>query len=99
MLSDRLCRLNLDNKADPFDKVTKLLDEIMDLSPEEFEEGVRKIEPELYTLFKRIERLHTLSSEFQQIDLSEDVYTMLRMLERRKVTKLFPFLSRAAGLL
>jgi CBS-domain-containing membrane protein len=98
MALDRLRKLNLDVAGDPFDKVSRLLDEIMDLSPEEFEEGVRRIEPDLYALFRRIERLHSLSQDFQQIDLSEDVYTMFRMLERKKVVRLFPFLSRAAGI-
>lgn len=99
MTEERPRRQDVSGGGDPFDQVTDLLDKIIDLSPEEFEQGVKKVEPALYSLFKRVERLHSLSDGFQQVDLSEDVYTMLRMLERRKVVKLFPFLSRAAGLL
>lgn len=86
-------------KSTSFDRVSNFMEEIIDLTPEEIEKKVKKIEPDLYNLFKKVERIHSLSDDFQQVDLSEDMYTLLRMLERRKVIKRFPFLSRAAGLL
>jgi len=85
--------------GDSFDRVTKFLDKIGDLSPQEIEEQAREIEADIYNLFKRLERLHSLSEGFQQVDLSEDIYALLRMMEKRQVVKRFPLLSRAAGLL
>jgi predicted transcriptional regulator len=85
--------------GEAFDTVAKFMEQIIDLTPEEIEKKAKAVEPELYTLFRQLERLHAVSDKFQQVDLSEDVYTLLRMLERRKVIKYFPFLSRAAGLL
>ncbi|MBI4833982.1 MAG: hypothetical protein HY811_04075 [Planctomycetes bacterium] len=85
--------------GEAFDTVAKFMEQIIDMTPEEIEKKVKAIEPELYTLFKQLERIHAVSDKFQQVDLSEDIYTLFRMLERRKVIKYFPFLSRAAGLL
>ena len=85
--------------GDSFDRVSKFLDKIGELSPQEIENQARRIESDIYELFKRLERLHSLSDGFQQVDLSEDIYALLRIMERQQVVRRFPLLSRAAGLL
>ena len=85
--------------GDSFDRVSKFLDKIGELSPQEIENQARRIESDIYELFKRLERLHSLSDGFQQVDLSEDIYALLRMMERQQMVRRFPLLSRAAGLL
>lgn len=86
-------------KMDSWDRVRHFLDEMENLSLENINRKVREIEPDIYNLFKRLERLHSISSAYQQVDLSEDIYTLCRMLEHKKVVKRYPLLSRAAGLL
>ena len=83
----------------PYDRVANFMDRIIDMTPEQIEHNVKSIEPDIYNLFKSLEKVHSLSDSFQQVDLSEDIYTLVRMLERKKVIRRFPFLSRAAGLL
>jgi len=86
-------------KTDSWDRVRYFLDRMQNWSLETIQRKVREIEPDIYALFKRLERLHSISSVYQQIDLSEDIYTLCRMLEHKKIVKKYPLLSRAAGLL
>jgi hypothetical protein len=94
VMPDKPARTIQSGKA--FDKVAKFIEQTMEMSTEEKEKKIKSIEPELYTLFNRLERLHAISDKFQQIDLSKDLYTLLRMIEHRKAVKYFPLLSRTA---
>ena len=86
--------------VDAFDRVAEFLDELEDMPLEILDVRLKDIEKDIFSLFKRVERLHSLSTDFQRVDLSEDIYALLRMLKnRKKVVKSFPLLSRAAGLL
>lgn len=82
-----------------FDRVRKFLDELLGLPLESLNDRLKDIECDLYVLFKRLERIHSISDEFQTVDMSEDVYALMRMLEHKRLIKRFPLLSRAAGLL
>ena len=84
---------------DALGRVRQFLDEIEHLPLEMINRKVQKIESEIYELFKRLERLHSLSDIYQPVDLSEDIYTLCRLLERKRIVKRYPLLSRAAGLL
>lgn len=86
-------------KMDSWNKVRHFMDNMENWSLETIQCKVREIEHDIYALFKRLERLHSISSVYQQIDLSEDIYTLCRMLEHKKIVKRYPLLSRAAGLL
>ncbi|MEK7448121.1 MAG: hypothetical protein AAB019_01415 [Planctomycetota bacterium] len=81
-----------------YDRVKKFLDTIRVLSLEEIETNLKEIEKDIYVLFKKIEHLHAMNNRFQSVDLSEDIYGLVRMLNKEKTIKKFPLLSRAAGL-
>lgn len=85
--------------TDAFDNVAEFLDELEDMPLELLDTRLKDIEKDIFALFKRVERLHSLSPNFQRVDLSEDIYALLRMIKnRKKVVRSFPLLSRAAGL-
>lgn len=84
---------------DALDKVRQFLDKVEDMPLDVINLKVKEMEPYIYALFNRLERLQALSPEFQQVDMSEDIYALCRMLERKQLVKRYPLLSRAAGLL
>jgi hypothetical protein len=84
---------------DALDKVRQFLDKIEDMPLDVINIKVKEMETPIYELFNRLERLQALSPEFQQVDMSEDIYALCRMLERKQLVKKYPLLSRAAGLL
>ncbi|MFA5793621.1 MAG: hypothetical protein WC980_00925 [Candidatus Brocadiia bacterium] len=89
--------------GESFDRVYKLLEEIRDLSEESIRARLQHLEKDIIVLFQKLEQLHTLSSDFAQVDLSEDVYYLVRLLaekeeKKKEVSRRFPLLSRAAGI-
>jgi outer membrane receptor for Fe3+-dicitrate len=89
------------NVGESFDRVHKLLEEMKDLPEESILARVQSIEKDIEILFKKMEELHALSEEFRQVDLSDDVYYLFRLVSAQKqkeVSRRFPLLSRAAGL-
>jgi hypothetical protein len=86
------------DKGASFDRVKAFFEELPDLSPEAIESRVKEIENDIYILFSRLERLHTLYPESKQVDLSEDIYSLVRLLEHNKIKKQFPLLARAAAM-
>ena len=89
------------NVGESFDRVHKLLEEMKDLPEESILARVQNIEKDIEVLFKKMEELHALSEEFRQVDLSDDVYYLFRLVSAKKqkeVSRRFPLLSRAAGL-
>jgi len=87
------------SSIDALDKVRRFLEDIEDTPLDIINLKVREMEPYIYELFNRLERIHALSPEFQRVDMSEDIYALCRMLERKQIVKRYPLLSRAAGLL
>ena len=81
------------------DRVKRFLNELKDLPLESLNGKLQKIEKDVYTLFKELKRLRSLDGAFQKVDLSEDIYGLSRLLERKKVIRTFTLLNRAAGLL
>ncbi|MFH0888286.1 MAG: hypothetical protein V1871_03660 [Planctomycetota bacterium] len=86
------------DKAVSFDRVHTFLEELPKLPVNVIESRVKEIENDIYILFSRLERLHTLYPELKQVDLSEDIYSLARMLKPEKVQKQFPLLARAAAM-
>jgi len=82
-----------------FDRVKAFMDDMENLSPEKIESRAKEIENEIYTLFNSLERLHSLYPEMSQLDMSDDIYSLVRMLEHKKVKRFFPLLARAAAML
>ncbi|MBI4711890.1 MAG: hypothetical protein HY762_01085 [Planctomycetes bacterium] len=88
------------NDKDAFDRVNKLLEELKDLPLESFHARLEDIEGDLKELFKRLEKIHSLSSKYESVDLSENIYALVRLMTRKKETvRRFPLLFRAAGAL
>jgi len=81
-----------------FDRVQKFLDEFKDLPVTTVESRVREIENDIYNMFNQLEKLHAAHPEMKEIDLSEDIYALVRMLQHEKVKKQYPLLARAAAL-
>lgn len=81
-----------------FDRVQKFLDEFKDMPVAVVESRVREIESDIYTMFNQLEKLHATHPEMKEIDLSEDIYALVRMLQHEKVKKQYPLLARAAAL-
>ena len=81
-----------------FDRVQKFLDEFKDLPVTTVESRVREIENDIYNMFNQLEKLHAAHPEMKEIDLSEDIYSLVRMLHHEKVKKQYPLLARAAAL-
>ena len=81
-----------------FDRVQKFLDEFKDLPVTTVESRVREIENDIYNMFNQLEKLHAANQEMKEIDLSEDIYALVRMLQHEKVKKQYPLLARAAAL-
>jgi hypothetical protein len=86
------------DKMASFDRVHAFLEELPNLPVNVIESRVKEIENDIYILFSRLERLHTLYPEFKQVDLSEDIYSLVRLLEHNKVKRQFPLLARAAAM-
>ena len=86
------------NDCAAYDRVKNFLDNIQNMSLLEIEKGLKKRENELYTLFKKLERMHAMDDRFQAVDLSEDIYGLVRLMNQKKTIKRFPLLSRAAGI-
>ncbi|MFH1228348.1 MAG: hypothetical protein V1701_10675 [Planctomycetota bacterium] len=89
--------------GESFDRVHKLLEEMKNLSEESIRARVQHLEKDITVLFQKLEQLHTLSADFAQVDLSEDVYYLFRLLaeeegKKKEVSRRFPLLSRAAGI-
>ena len=86
------------NNGKSLERVQKFLDEFKDLPVEVVESRVKEIENDIYTLFNQLEKLHAAHPEMKEIDLSEDIYSLVRMLQHEKVKKQYPLLARAAAL-
>lgn len=86
-------------KVDTYDRVVKFLGDLEGMPLSALDGRLKQIEKDIFALFNRLERLHSLSDKFQGIDLSEDIYALVRMIkDSKKVVRRFPLLSRAAGL-
>ena len=80
-----------------FERVQKFIDEFKDMPVALVESRVKEIEKDIYTLFNQLEKLHAAHPEMKEIDLSEDIYSLVRMLHHEKVKKQYPLLARAAA--
>lgn len=81
-----------------FERVQKFLDQFKDMPIAVAESKVKEIEDDIYILFNQLEKLHAAHPEMKEIDLSEDIYALVRMLQHERVKKQYPLLARAAAL-
>jgi hypothetical protein len=86
------------DKTASFDRVHTFLKELPNLPVNAIESRVKNIENDIFILFSRLERLHTLYPELKQVDLSDDIYSLTRMLKAERVKRQFPLLARAAAM-
>lgn len=83
--------------GDAFDRVKRFLEEFKDLPTDAIESRVKNMETDIYTVFNKLEKLHSSYPEFKNVDLSEDIYSLVRMLNHRKISERYPLLARAAA--
>ena len=81
-----------------FDRVKTFLQESKSLPAEVVEARVKEIEDDIFTLFRGIQQVRSKHPEVKDIDLSDDFYALVRMLEHSSVKKKFPLLARAAAM-
>ncbi|MDI6732906.1 MAG: hypothetical protein QME51_02065 [Planctomycetota bacterium] len=85
--------------GDAYERVRTFIESAENLPRDVVESRVKEIENDIYTLFNKLEKLHAEHPELKEIDLSEDFYTLVRMLESKRVIKKYPLLARAVALL
>jgi hypothetical protein len=81
-----------------FDRVKALLEEMPNLPSDVLETRVKELEPDIFTLFHKLERLHVSHPELVEVDLSNNVYALAGRLEQERLKKSFPLLARAAAM-
>jgi hypothetical protein len=62
------------------------------------EKDVKQIEQDVYVVLGRLERVHRLGPQFENVELSPHMRRLLKLVGRKKLIMRFPLLSKAAAL-